>query len=99
MVKFITQYSCWRLGRERWFIIASCVRTHEVRLVYVDPGPVVNILTADKPLPDIRLEVPVKWQALPYLIRCLVRREFQLVLEARYGAEEEKPMFVAGGDE
>lgn len=87
MLKFIPQFSCWKIGPDHVLVIASCAKTHEVRLYVVSRSSYIESLTPDSPMPDVRALVPCRWHALTSVQRASVRDTFHQALCEIYGEE------------
>lgn len=88
MLKFIPQFSCWKIGPDDTIVIASCAKTHEVRLFHVNTAAMVECLPGDCVFPDLRSLVPCRWHALTACQRASVRDHFHSILRSLYGEEE-----------
>ena len=87
MLKFIPQFSCWKLGVETTLVVASCAKTHEVRLYACVGACIVESLPLDIPMPDLRMLVPVRWISLSAVQRASIRDAWQEFLVSKYGEE------------
>lgn len=87
MLKFIPGFSCWKLNNYQVLVIASCAKTHEVR-VYIanESGPVHDFPDSAR-LPDVRRQTPCRWHALPAVMRANIRDRFHQTLTSIYGDE------------
>lgn len=88
MLKFILQFSCWKLNSTQTLVICSCAKTKEVAAcVLTEHGNIFQI-ESDRSLPDVRKQVPCRWNALTAVQRANVRGWWLGFLEDRYGKEE-----------
>jgi len=87
MLKFIPQFSCWKMSQFQCFVIASCAKTQEIQCYFVEPGGQIHILPDDVRMPDIRMFAPCRWHALSAVQRAKVRDTFGSFLVEKYGDE------------
>jgi len=87
MVKFIPQFSCWKVSPHTALVVASCAKTFETRVYLVDCDGAVTHHPDDVQFPDLRMLTPCRWSALSARQRSSVRSMFQMVLEGLYGEE------------
>jgi hypothetical protein len=87
MLKFIPQFSCWKIGPQHVLVIASCAKTHEVRVYSVSDAGFVQPLDTRALFPDLRLFVPCRWHALSAIQKANIRLAFGAFLCEMYGEE------------
>jgi len=91
MLKFIPQFSPWKLGPNTYLVVASCAKTHEVVIYTHDPTLGCHRMSQQSQMPDLRLFVPCKWAALPAVVRADFRDIFHQHLAYVYGDESLAP--------
>lgn len=98
MIKFIPQFSCWKVNNFQLFVIASCAKTHEIQPYFLNTGNAIYALPRDARMPDVRLFTPCRWHALSAVQRATVRDVFNRYLIETYGEEDYPWVTISRGD-
>jgi hypothetical protein len=81
MVTYKIHYSCWRLSRYDFLVIASCSSPVVVRALHMQHDGTIREYNVTVPLPDMRLQYPCTFSSLPADCRAMVRGFMTNVVE------------------
>lgn len=88
----ITRYSCWRLGRQGFFVMAAEVTTPLMQFyILAHDGDCQAVDMGGPPL-EVKLIYPCAWPALPWEGRMKLRRHFEGLVNKALLWREENPM-------
>lgn len=87
MLKFMPQYTAWKLNHFQYLFICACAKTGDIACYIATEAGVIHDFPAHSRLPDLRRLVPIRWLGLPPVLRCNIRHRFGEFLCENHGEE------------